>query len=427
MRIAILGQSYPPMISGAALFTCHLAEGLAKRGHKVLVLAASDTGKTYLQERGNLTIQRLRSHPNPHRVGQRFLLWPAKEILSALRTFRPEVIHLHDPFLMAYCARFYARRTGVPCIITIHALPTLVSVLAPEIPKLKQAIENCLWKYATWLCKQIDVEVTPTETISKMITERIGVHPLVVSGGVDMEIFHPAPPRSQEAANLREEFGINPKARIILHVGRLDAGKNVQAIIRATRLTIQALPSKDVHLLIAGDGCEKQRLQELACELDIINHCHFTGYISDPKRLAAIYGMADLFCMASEIETQGLVLLEAAACGLPFVGVDATAIHEIIKDNVNGFLVRPGDMRGLAGRMTSIMQDPGLSKRMGFASRQASLGHDFTRTVQAYEGIYLAAIKDHATSTISNKSMIHQATVKAGGACSQRHYFNPQE
>jgi 1,2-diacylglycerol 3-alpha-glucosyltransferase len=408
MRIAVLNQSYPPMISGAALFSGHLAEALAERGHEVLVLAASDQGKAYRQRRDNLTIQRFQSYPNPHRVEQRFLLWPANEIKSALRDFAPEAIHLHEPFQMAYFARLYARQRGVPCILTIHALPTLISVLVPEMHNYKQAVEKGLWKYAALVSQQFDVLVTPTETISEMVAERTGLRPRVVSGGVDLRIFHPAPLRSHMATSLREELGIREGAQIILHVGRLDAGKNVQMILQAVGLTIRDLSVKDVHLLCVGDGCEKAHLVKLAQDLGIADNCHFPGYISDAGRLAAIYGMADLFCMASEIETQGLVMLEAAACGLPLVAVKATSMHEIVSDGVNGFLVPAGDVRRMAEAMKAILRDPGLSEKMGLASRQASFAHDFNRTVDAYEEIYLTTIQKRAAQKTRNKAFTDQ-------------------
>jgi 1,2-diacylglycerol 3-alpha-glucosyltransferase len=77
MRIAYLTQSYPPMISGAALVVECLAKAMAKRGHQVLVVAASDKGTTCLVKEGNLTLLRLNSLHNPLRVGQRFLVYPA--------------------------------------------------------------------------------------------------------------------------------------------------------------------------------------------------------------------------------------------------------------------------------------------------------------------------------------------------------------
>src|SRR5512143_3698096 len=98
MKIALLAQSYPPMVSGAAIFVQTLAEGMARRGHQVLVLTASDRPSGYSESKGNLTIRRVRSLRNPFRVGQRFALWPFREIAAALEAFQPDVIHLHDPF-----------------------------------------------------------------------------------------------------------------------------------------------------------------------------------------------------------------------------------------------------------------------------------------------------------------------------------------
>lgn len=409
MRIATLNQSYPPMISGAALFSCHLAEALAERSHEVLVLAASDLGKAYCQRGGSLTVQRFRSYPNPQRVEQRFLLWPASEIKAALRDFSPEVIHLHEPFQMAYFARLYALQRRVPCILTIHGLPTLISAHVPEMHNFKQAVEKGLWKYASLVAQQFDTLVTPTETISAMVAERTGVHPRVVSGGVDLRTFHPVPRRSPAEIRLREDLGINARAQIILHVGRLDAGKNADRILRAAGLILQDPSMKEVHLLCVGDGCQKSQLIQLARDLRIAGNCHFPGYIADPVRLVAIYGMADLFCMASEIETQGLVLLEAAACGLPLVAFNATAVHEIVRQGENGFLVPAGDVSRMAEAMITILQNPGLAKQMGLASRQASLAHDFNRTVDAYEDIYHTAIQERAAREIGSKALTSQA------------------
>jgi glycosyltransferase involved in cell wall biosynthesis len=75
------------------------------------------------------------------------------------------------------------------------------------------------------------------------------------------------------------------------------------------------------------------------------------------------------------------------------VAVRATAVPEIVCDGINGFLIEPGDVAHMAKCMSAILQDAELSERMGLESRQASLGHDFRRTVEAYEASYLDAIQ----------------------------------
>lgn len=415
MKIAMMGQTYPPRVSGAALFTQHLAEALVGRGHKVLVLTASERGEMYLQQIGNLSILRLPSCTTKGRVPQHFLLWPAKEVRTALQDFRPHVIHLHEPVQLAIFARRYSKRANIPTVLTIHALPNLVSAMAGKRHRIKHLIETILWKYAALTCRKFDVNVTPTETTARMVAEKIGNHAQVVSGGVDMQIFHPNSPQADEKCRIREEFGIPAGAKIILHTGRLDAGKNACTVVRAAGLAMQALSPMDVHLLVAGDGCEKPRLEILAREMGIAERCHFPGIVSDQNKLAAIYRTADLFCTASEIETQGLVLLEAAACGLPLVACDATSIHEIVKNGINGSLVALSDPGSMAGQMTAILKNPDLRKEMGKASIQASLAHDFRSTVSAYESIYLSAIQMREAHQAMGVSAINHPTAIRGG------------
>ena len=94
MRIVYLTQSYPPMISGAAVFARQLAEAMAERGNQVLVITASDNSQPYLFHNENLTVLRLRSYHNPLRVGQRFPFYPRHAMLKALREFQPDIISI---------------------------------------------------------------------------------------------------------------------------------------------------------------------------------------------------------------------------------------------------------------------------------------------------------------------------------------------
>src|SRR5262245_45692997 len=125
MRIVYLTQSYPPMVSGAALVVQRFAEGMAGRGHSVLVLAASDRRSAYVEEHGCLRVFRLRSLYNPLRVGQRFLVWPQVTIADELRAFRPDILHWHDPSALSLAGLRAARRlhSGARRLLTVHQLP----------------------------------------------------------------------------------------------------------------------------------------------------------------------------------------------------------------------------------------------------------------------------------------------------------------
>ena len=378
------------MISGSALFSCHLAESLAERGHQVLVLAASDLPDAYCQKKGNLQVTRIQSLPNPLRIGQRFLLWPYREVHAALQEFQPQVIHLHDPLQLADIALAYARQAQIPSVVTIHAHPRLVTSHMTENPLLQNLVEKWLWGIATHLEGQVQAWVTPTQTNARLVEKHTRLHPLVISGGVDLNAFSASPLTCQEQQDLRLCLGIPCGARVLLHVGRLDPGKNVPMVIRAAAELIKGDPSLDVHLLVVGDGIEKTALHQQAQKLGISLFCHFPGYIHDYDLLSGIYRTTNLFLMASTVETQGLVLLEAAASGLPIVAMEATAIPEIVIHGVNGFLVPLGDVAGMARCTGELLRDESLSKRMGLASRRIAMGHDFEKSVTAYEQVYLS-------------------------------------
>src|SRR5512145_2243736 len=120
MRIAYLTQSYPPMISGAALLVERLAKSMAARGHQVLVITASDKHNPSFSYHENLTILRLRSIHNPLRAGQRFLFYPRFKMLQALTDFCPNIVHSHDPLLMSQLGLEYARHAHIPVLLTVH-------------------------------------------------------------------------------------------------------------------------------------------------------------------------------------------------------------------------------------------------------------------------------------------------------------------
>ena len=318
----MLGQSYPPMVSGASLFFCHLAEAMAARGHEVLVLAASDQGKCYRQHQGDLNIIRLRSYPNPERVGQRWLFWPARAIQASLHQFRPEIIHLHDPFQMAYFSLKYSRKFNIPCVINIHGLPSMVSAHLPDLPGAHDFLEKGLWSYATWLIRLFDAAITPTETISNLVARRTGVRTQVISYGLDVNTFHPGPLHIRLNADLRNEFGIPDQAPIILHTGRLDADKNVKAVIQAAAKTIHHLSEKNIHLLIVGDGTEKPDLIHLAKELNIPTDVQ--GAIQ-----AALSGAVRRISLG-KIELSGNSLVTPRYfCLMAGIGFDAKAVYDV--------------------------------------------------------------------------------------------------
>lgn len=390
MKIAIICQSYPPMVSGAAIFTERLAKYFAAGSHEVLVLAASDRPRPYQVRKGSLLVKRVTSYPNPLRVEQRFALWPHWQVVRSLSDFAPDLIHLHDPLQMAVSSLSYARRKNVPVLMTVHALPWLVTASLPLGKGFSKLADFVLWHYARWLLKRCTASVMATKTMAEVLCAHTGISPQVISCGVDLDTFQPGPLHPAIETAQRARLGIPAQAPVILYVGRVDKDKQVEKIIQAAVL---AMRKSAAHLLVVGDGTERQRLEGLCENLRIAERCHFTGFVSVAHGLVSLYQLADVFVTAGEIETQGMVLLEAAACGLPIVAVRATCLHELVHEECNGYLLPIGDIPGMAQRLCELIHDPSRAHEMGLVGRQIVESHAAEDTFAAYEALYRATIQ----------------------------------
>jgi 1,2-diacylglycerol 3-alpha-glucosyltransferase len=392
MKIAILSQSYPPMISGAALFAERLANHFAEQGHEVLVLTASDRPDPYQLRFPNLSLVRCRSFHNPLRAGQRFSLWPHKQVIKCLREFSPDLIHVHDPFQYALSSLSFGRLRNIPVMLTIHQLPCFVSSYLPAGRSARRLIENLLWRYARWVMKRCACAVAGTQTTANEIQAHTGISPYIISVGLDLSNFNTEMAKNAPENTLRGRLGIPGGVPIILNVGRLDKDKQVERVVRAAALAMQGTPA---HLLIVGDGTERLKLKQLCGQLGIGDRSHFPGFISIKNGLSSLYRISTVFATASEVETQGVVLLEAAASALPIVAVNATCLHEVVHEGINGFLLPPEDSTGFAERLCELIQDPRRAHEMGQRGRQIVESHAEENTFAAYTEVYNTVIQEN--------------------------------
>ncbi|MEN9563258.1 MAG: hypothetical protein RIR73_1502 [Chloroflexota bacterium] len=373
------------MISGASIAAEQLAKGMAKRGHEVLVIAASDTGQAYQTHEKNLTVLRLKSFRNPLRVKQRLLAFPHRSIMKALREFQPELIHTHEPAQTGSLGLKYACSTRIPVILTAHQLPWFITSYLPNIPILRNVVERMAWAYAGWLTGSFSAIISPTRTISEVIQTKTGFYPTTIPYGIDLKTFN-LNTVPGEATEFRTRYNIPENSPIILHVGRLDVDKNVERVLLAAESVIK---NSNAHLLIVGDGSRKQALIELAASLGIEARTHFIGFVSKKSELAKIYRSSDVFVTASEIETQGIVLLEAAACGLPIAAVNATCIPEIVHEGITGYLAQPENIPDLSRAIERLFTE---KKRMQIECRKMAEKYRIESSIEKHEAFYLQSV-----------------------------------
>lgn len=415
MRIVISSAAYYPMINGVATFAHNLAEGLAQKGNEVAVICPSFTGKKYVEKKDNLTIFHIKSIRLPvypdqinevpenkkmfgkemPRLFYKRGLWvspaPYNEIRKIIKKYRPDVIHSQTCDPIGIAISMVAKEKEIPFVTTGHTYPDTITGQLKALKLIKKPLDLALTNYLVDYQRHSDFATMPTEmAIEDLILKRrrkFKVPFEALSNGVDLSAFKPG------RANIKiyNKYKIPTDRKIALYVGRVDPEKTISRVIEAFSKVLERIP--DALLLIVGDGIDKSHLEEQVKYLGLEDSVKFLGKVLPPD-LYEIYKVGDLFVTASEIETQGIVLIEAAATGLPIVAVDKGAVRDICKDKENGKLCKPGgDIDGLSKGMIEILSDDKLKLKYGEKSLELAKKHDLKNTVARFEEIYLQAIE----------------------------------
>ena len=384
MKIAITIDSFVEGHGGVSTAVFALARTLCQHGHQVIVYSAADPSHRHI----DLCVIGLRALRYERFPGGRVLVDPVK-LTRELARFHPYIIHNHSMSAMGMQALVVARLLGIPILGTCHVYLAGFLNYAPVPLDGLSMVEKAAWQYTVMFFNRFPHVTTPSEGMQqRLLSDGLHVPSAVVSNGVDTNLFHPHPLHSHS----------NPRALTVLHVGRLGYEKRVDLVLRAFARLSYTFPQ--VRLVIVGDGPLAHLLQSLAKDLGIAHRVNFTGSVSHDQ-LPNLYRLADVFATASPIETQGLVVLEAMASGLPIVGVNALALPELIHPGENGLLALAGDDLALSEKIAVLLQSEMLRKKMGNASRQIALQHNLPSVAERYEAIYLALCHQVEPSSLS--------------------------
>ncbi len=416
MRIVIASDIYYPMTNGVAVFAHNLANGLAGRGHHVLVICPSFTGKKHVEvdqdtgvKTAYLTSIRFPFYPDQiEEVEDRkeFLgvelprliykngIWaapyPYPEIKKILNDFQPDVIHLQTAETIAIAIRSYAKHYNIPMVATGHAYPDNVTGQFKFLKPVKKPLDTVIKNYMNSFLKHSEYATMPTEmAINDLIPKnrkKFKVPVEALSNGVDLTAFHPG----KCPQEIFEKYQIDADKPRMIYVGRVDPEKSIDVVVKAFSKVLQELP--EAEFLVVGDGTDRENLEDLAKELKITENVRFLGRVLPPD-LQELYKTGLFFVTASETETQGIVLIEAAATGLPLVAVDGGAVRELCQDGRNGILCQPKDINGIATAIEKLFKDEKLRARYGAGSLEVAALHDLNRTLSRFEAIYEEAIE----------------------------------
>lgn len=382
MKILIASDLHWPTINGVATFSRNLAKGLADRGHEVLVIAPSQTGKPYKEIDGNHVIHRLVAVPFPFYQNFRISLRPDRAVKKIIDEFEPDVIHIQMLMGIGQSAMRCGNKVGVPIVSTNHAMPENLMDNLKLLAPVSRPINYILTEYGRRFHSQSDCVTMPTQSAIDMFaaSSKLTIPLRAVSNGIDLGHFsNTAPdPAIYTTHNL-------PKNRpIITYVGRLDAEKHLFVLLKAF---VRVVARAEAHLLVVGDGTDAVNLHQQAKELGIWDDVTFTGRVSD-EDLVELHRVGTVFAMPSPAELQSIATLEAMASGQPVVAVDAGALKELCQDGINGVLCGQDDDEQMADGIMAIITDPTLRKKYAEASLAIAGTHDMNHTLDEFLAIY---------------------------------------
>ena len=382
MNVLIANDTYPPDVNGSAYFTRRLAEGLALRGHEVHVLAASTGRRTEVMTKNGVVEHRIRSVPVPLHMGFRFSppTFLYRRVLEEVKRIRPDVVHAQGHFFIGRAAIRAAKELGIPVVATNHFMPDNLTFYLRLPGRAEKAVMDLAWRDFARVFNQADIVTAPTSFAAELAEEKGVRGPVLpISNGMDLSRFSPL----NDGDAFKQRHGI-PEQPTFTHVGRLDAEKRVDELIRALPLIRKSV---DAQFVVVGDGHERRRLIGLAEEEGVEGYVIFTGFIPD-EELPGAYAATDVFCNAGIAELQSIVTMEAMATGKPVVAANASALPLLVRDGENGRLFEPGDVDALASHLTEILADEGKRIAMGRESLEIVARHGVGETLDAFEELY---------------------------------------
>jgi glycosyltransferase involved in cell wall biosynthesis len=389
MRIAIWTDTFPPQVNGVASVTQDLASALTELGHDVAVFTVIEKARIK-KSPGDKTflIHKIPSFSMPKFIypgeGLSVALMPGPGTIRALRKFKPDIIHVHTPFLAGWGAVLGKNLLRVPLVGTHH---TFFDDYLKHVRLDYAWGRNLSWKYTVAYYNRSSAVTTPSRALGAALVAHGLTSPLhIVSNPANTEFFTPAPDAAKKNG-LKKKFGIG--AHAIVYMGRVSYEKDIDQAIAAFNAVLRDLP--DATFMVVGDGPERKKLENLARKLGCDHKVIFTGMLRGEALRDALRAN-DLFLTASRSENMPISIIEAMACGLPIAAVRAKGIPDIVSHGENGSLAPPGEPELLAREILRIFSSPDDLQRMSAAARRSAEKYSKRNIAQVMVELYETVI-----------------------------------
>jgi len=357
MRVLMVSDVYFPRVNGVSTSIQTFRRDLATRGCESWLVAPQ--------------------YPQPwpddervHRQPARYLVFDPEDrmlkpriALAACRSLaqQVDVVHIHTPFVAHWLGLKVARERHVPVVETYHTF--FEEYLHHYMPLLPGAVARAFARSVSRLqCNAVDAVVAPSRQLADVLTAYGVTRPIrTIPTGLNLEEF-----AGGDGAAFRARHGIAADRPVMLLVGRVAHEKNIGFLLEVLAAVRRDVPN--VLFVIAGEGPALAGLRRDIAAADLAGHVLLVGYLDRRGALLDCYRAADVFVFASRTETQGLVLLESLALGVPVVSTAVLGTKEVLHE-ADGAIVVEEDVTAFAAAVTRVLREPELRAGLQRAGR----------------------------------------------------------
>ena len=358
MKVLMISDVYFPRVNGVSTSIQTFRRELAEQGHTVdLVAPAYPHGPAEESHGDEEGIYRVASRQVPFDPEDRMMRSSElRALLPRLRKQDYDRVLIQTPFVAHYSGIDIAAALGVPCVESYHTF--FEEYLFHYVPVLpKEFLRGLSRRFSRTQCNRMDALVVPSTPMRDKLAEYGVTVPMhVIPTGIPVARF-----AGGDGAAFRRKHDIPADRPTLLFVGRVAHEKNIEFLMQAVLRARVRHPG--LQFVIAGEGPALEALKRLGERLALQPNLLFVGYLDRATELLDCYRAADAFIFASRTETQGLVLLEAMALGVPVISTAVMGTRDVVGPR-RGALVPQDDVADFAAHIVTLLDNPGLRQRL---------------------------------------------------------------
>ena len=380
MNLLLLSDVYFPRVNGVSTSIRTFARSLARMGHAVTIVAP-DYGVDDHEGDGEFEVIRLAARKIFFDPEDRLIRASAlSDALPLLAARHWDAIHIHTPFRAHQLGVRLAKLIGRPTVETYHThFEEYVGLYIPWLPK--SVLRWSARRISRRLCHEVDHLIVPTPQMVEVLQGYgISTPYTVLPTGIDLNEFS-----GGSGIRFRRDHGLAQQRPTIVTISRLAQEKNIEFLIETARRLKPEFP--ELLFIIAGEGPDAKRLVKLVEARGLQQTVHFFGNLTRADKLLDCYRAADVFVFASPTETQGLVLIEAMALGLPIVSTAVLGTAAVL-EHARGARISKQDPDSFAAHVAALLRSPSerevLSKASWLDARAWDADRWMGRVVKLY-------------------------------------------